>query len=149
MNLGLLTKTVKRLHATTPMPLSVRRSVARRVHEKHPHRTHAEIERAIDRMLAFLANPGPDGAPPSELVDDCWHEFILHTPDYMTWCEDNFGHYIHHVPNLNYRGKLKCDAGCTNDSNCKFDPDPVPLPIPDPPQPPNVARVGQFTFFIR
>lgn len=31
-------------------------------------------------------------------IDDMWHTFILHTNDYMNFCHNNFGYYMHHQP---------------------------------------------------
>lgn len=31
-------------------------------------------------------------------IDDMWHTFILHTKDYMDFCHNYFGHFIHHLP---------------------------------------------------
>lgn len=31
-------------------------------------------------------------------IDDMWHTFILFTQDYMTFCHDYFGQYMHHLP---------------------------------------------------
>lgn len=33
---------------------------------------------------------------PLLVLDDMWHVFILHTRDYMTFCERYFGEYFHH-----------------------------------------------------
>lgn len=35
---------------------------------------------------------------PSKAVDDAWHEFILMTRDYASFCRHAFGRYLHHVP---------------------------------------------------
>jgi len=57
---------------------------------------------AIDDMLGYVHtiahNPGC-GYGPSDIVDMAWHEFILHTADYMAYCEMAYGRYIHHRPN--------------------------------------------------
>jgi hypothetical protein len=37
---------------------------------------------------------------PSKVVDDLWHEFILHTQDYQQFCRGAFGGLFHHVPAL-------------------------------------------------
>lgn len=34
----------------------------------------------------------------SETVDPFWHSHILHTKDYMKFCQDIFGQFIHHQP---------------------------------------------------
>jgi hypothetical protein len=38
--------------------------------------------------------------PPNELIDEVWHEHILHTEKYMEDCKIIFGKYLHHYPNL-------------------------------------------------
>ena len=35
---------------------------------------------------------------PSRAVDVAWHEFILLTRDYHAFCDEAFGHYLHHSP---------------------------------------------------
>lgn len=36
--------------------------------------------------------------PPFYLLDEMWHIFILQTQDYIEYCEQYYGHYIHHTP---------------------------------------------------
>ena len=35
---------------------------------------------------------------PSVIVDDLWHEWVLHTREYAALCEAAFGRFLHHVP---------------------------------------------------
>lgn len=35
---------------------------------------------------------------PSPAIDAIWHDFILHTRDYEAFCLQNFGRFVHHVP---------------------------------------------------
>ncbi|QLG89185.1 hypothetical protein HQ393_13550 [Chitinibacter bivalviorum] len=37
-------------------------------------------------------------AMPSRIVDDFWHEFILHTAVYQEFCQKALGRFIHHTP---------------------------------------------------
>lgn len=37
-------------------------------------------------------------AMPSQAVDDAWHEFILFTRLYDTFCRSAFGRFLHHTP---------------------------------------------------
>jgi hypothetical protein len=37
-------------------------------------------------------------AMPSQAVDDAWHEFILFTRRYETFCHSAFGRFLHHTP---------------------------------------------------
>lgn len=32
------------------------------------------------------------------IIDEMWHTFILFTMDYTTFCDEYFGHYLHHTP---------------------------------------------------
>ncbi len=33
-------------------------------------------------------------------IDHMWHVFLLYTEDYMKFCDDYFGHYLHHLPDV-------------------------------------------------
>ena len=35
---------------------------------------------------------------PSDKQDQMWHTFVLHTKDYMDFCYEMFGVYLHHQP---------------------------------------------------
>jgi hypothetical protein len=39
-----------------------------------------------------------DKSSPTQLVDEVWHHFILHTRQYKQFCENRYGHFIHHIP---------------------------------------------------
>jgi hypothetical protein len=32
------------------------------------------------------------------VIDEMWHAFIVFTPEYSSFCQDNFGLYVHHSP---------------------------------------------------
>ena len=38
--------------------------------------------------------------PPSYEIDEVWHAHILHTKEYMDFCLELFGKYLHHQPHL-------------------------------------------------
>ena len=67
--------------------------------------THAKAMALQLDMLRFLALCGyqdPNGqkvvlAPP-KAIDEAWHHFILFTRDYMQFCQDHFGAFVHHQP---------------------------------------------------
>ena len=56
------------------------------------------IFKSVKRFL-FLAATTTEPLAPTKRLDDGWHAFILHTIDYMQFCNRFFGHYVHHVPN--------------------------------------------------
>lgn len=33
-------------------------------------------------------------------IDQIWHVFLLYTQDYMDFCEEYFGEYLHHLPDI-------------------------------------------------
>lgn len=47
-------------------------------------------------------------------IDDMWHTFILFTIDYMRFCEEYFGEFIHHLPNTDDEEQLD-DAAFAED----------------------------------
>ena len=36
--------------------------------------------------------------PPLLIIDEMWHNFLLFSREYMEYCHDYFGRYIHHTP---------------------------------------------------
>jgi hypothetical protein len=77
-------------------------SVRRRVQLKHSDlRTEstALVETALRQWFRILARrPSSRLSMPSMLVDDMWHEFLLHTRDYAAFCDAAFGRFLHHEP---------------------------------------------------
>lgn len=63
--------------------------------------TQRVAERVFTEMLKFLylcmAISTPC-SPPSREVDDMWHCFVLHTPDYFKFCGEYAGRFLHHDP---------------------------------------------------
>lgn len=49
-------------------------------------------------FMAHLRSDRKFVAMPSRVVDTAWHEFILHTQAYQTWCQAAFGRMLHHSP---------------------------------------------------
>ena len=73
-----------------------------KLREKHPHLTPKDcqlVARALrEFFLAHLKSKRGFVGMPSRVVDDLWHEFILHTREYQRFCDNAFGKYFHHVP---------------------------------------------------
>lgn len=59
------------------------------------------------RFLWLSNRAGYDGIPPEVssidepliMIDEMWHNFILHTVSYTKFCMRYFGRYVHHNPN--------------------------------------------------
>jgi len=49
-------------------------------------------------FLAYLKSGQLYVSMPSQVVDDLWHEFILHTREYEAFCKQAFGGLLHHTP---------------------------------------------------
>jgi hypothetical protein len=57
------------------------------------------VARALRQFfLAYLKSGRKFVSMPSQLADDLWHEFILHTRHYQAYCKQAFGAYLHHTP---------------------------------------------------
>ncbi len=58
------------------------------------------LETELKRFLALslIKDTRSGNGMYSSDVDNLWHAFILHTPDYMSFCDKYFGKYLHHVP---------------------------------------------------
>jgi hypothetical protein len=48
---------------------------------------------------------------PSQVVDDLWHEFILHTRHYDQFCRRAFGRFLHHTPAVAVGSGASAHAG--------------------------------------
>ena len=64
-------------------------------------------------FLAYLKSGQKYVSMPSQVVDDLWHEFILHTREYESFCKQAFGSLLHHTPAaaLGKEAAQKADAG--------------------------------------
>lgn len=64
-------------------------------------------------FLAYLKSGQKYVSMPSQVVDDLWHEFILHTREYESFCKKAFGGLLHHTPAavLGKEAAAKADAG--------------------------------------
>jgi hypothetical protein len=49
-------------------------------------------------FVACLYADGKTLGMPSQAVDIAWHEFILMTREYQSFCDEAFGYYLHHSP---------------------------------------------------
>ncbi|MGH3930609.1 MAG: glycine-rich domain-containing protein [Pseudonocardiaceae bacterium] len=57
------------------------------------------IETAIRQWFRIIVrHPTAQLSMPSALVDDLWHELLLHTRDYAAFCKAAFGRFLHHEP---------------------------------------------------
>ena len=65
-----------------------------------------KVEAALRQFFRINAVSGRRPlAMPSQLVDDYWHEFILHTREYQRFCKDALGRFLHHTPASRIEGR--------------------------------------------
>lgn len=75
----------------------------RRITNRLINKSNFEPSRAEQARVEFLQFISllyiSDGSySPSNLADEFWHAFILHTHDYAAFCQKFFGRFIHHEP---------------------------------------------------
>jgi hypothetical protein len=69
---------------------------------RHSHLTREQQTQVFEALREYFllchASPNEMVSMPSLVVDDAWHEFILFTRDYLEFCQQAFGRYLHHTP---------------------------------------------------
>ena len=76
------------------------------------------LSRELEKFLWLCANTSRRLAP-SPAIDGIWHDFILHTRDYEAFCLQNFGRFIHHVPQRGTNQGLRTCYLATIDALCQ------------------------------
>jgi hypothetical protein len=63
-----------------------------------------ETMQALEEVIKFLILAADSGhtVTPSARVDMAWHEFLLFTRSYATFCQDKLGKMVHHEPSIDY-----------------------------------------------
>jgi len=56
------------------------------------------VLREYRRFLDICRSNPNDRISPSPVVDELWHDHILHTADYKDFCDKHIGRFIHHAP---------------------------------------------------
>lgn len=86
-----------------------------RLRLRHPHLSERDCQLVGQALRQFFAAWLQGGfrpvSMPSQVVDDLWHEFILHTREYETWCARAFGRFLHHTPAVALSGEKRSNEG--------------------------------------
>lgn len=73
-----------------------------KLQKKHPQLSFKECQLVSHALrqyfLAHLKSGKKYVSMPSQVADDLWHEFILHTREYQNFCQSAFGQFFHHTP---------------------------------------------------
>lgn len=81
-------------------------------YSKYHNISKEESELHFERLIQFLDDSSKSRLNlkvPKE-VDPVWHMFILHTKDYIEFCNRRYGKVIHHIPKINKYHQSECDA---------------------------------------
>lgn len=62
-------------------------------------------------FLAHLHSGRKYVSMPSQIADELWHEFILHTRNYEVFCRKAFGRFMHHTPAVTLGSARQSNAG--------------------------------------
>jgi hypothetical protein len=81
-------------------------ALAQKLRQKHPTLSEAQTVLVLEGLRQFfliclrarVVSQGRSIGMPSRIVDDVWHEFILMTREYLSFCERAFGGTLHHTP---------------------------------------------------
>jgi hypothetical protein len=91
------------------------RGLLRKLAEKHPTLTLKDcalVSRGLRQFfIAYLMSGKKFVSMPSVVADDLWHEFILYTRDYQSFCKRAFGGFLHHTPAVILSEERKSNEG--------------------------------------
>lgn len=77
-------------------------SIAKKICEHYPQLTEAQVGEVIHGLREYFQVCNLAGndmvSMPSQAIDAAWHEFILFTRQYESFCRRAFGRFLHHTP---------------------------------------------------
>jgi len=77
-------------------------AIRQKLRQKHPHLSEDELQLVFRGLRDYfhICHMGKKKmvAMPSQVVDDAWHEFILFTRKYESFCKKALGRFVHHTP---------------------------------------------------
>jgi hypothetical protein len=83
--------------------------------KKRPALTQKDCELVAHALrqffLAYLKGGRRHVSMPSQVVDELWHAFILHTRAYEQFCRQAFGGFLHHTPAVALKQQRQSDQG--------------------------------------
>ena len=81
-----------------PFPQSVRMKFRDARPNLDSSQEHQVFEGLRDYFILCAQAGGRFVSMPSQVADDAWHAFILHTRTYQDFCNKAFGRFLHHTP---------------------------------------------------
>ncbi len=81
-------------------------ALRRKIADKHPQLLPAQIDLVFSALRQYflaclcanVVTRGGSVGMPSRVVDDLWHEFMLMSREYASFCQKAFGGFLHHAP---------------------------------------------------
>ncbi|MCL6417694.1 hypothetical protein MIB92_18690 [Aestuariirhabdus sp. Z084] len=77
-------------------------AISKKVQERYPHLDNTQTALVMDGLREYfeLCHRAKKRmvAMPSQVVDVAWHEFILFTRPYQSFCKKGIGRFLHHTP---------------------------------------------------
>jgi hypothetical protein len=107
LTIMLLTAHLYRLHLGKTRENHIRtfqfpKGIYAKVIQKYPHLTQKDMELVNRGLRQFFMAYQKSGkqyiSMPSQVADELWHEFILHTKNYQEFTKQAFGKFMHHTP---------------------------------------------------
>lgn len=96
---------------TGPLP----KGLFERLRKRRPALTQKDCELVAHALRQFFLAYAMGGrryvSMPSQVVDDLWHEFILYTRNYQSFCRQAFGGFLHHTPAVVLGSERQANAG--------------------------------------
>lgn len=78
------------------------KTIQSKVNRIYPHLDDAQLKQVIRGLRDYFhivsLSRGKSVAMPSQVVDVAWHEFILFTREYDSFCSKALGRFLHHTP---------------------------------------------------
>lgn len=78
------------------------KTINQKLKQTYPHLTDRQVNQVISGLRDYFHVCNQAGrrmvSMPSQAVDVAWHEFILFTRDYKSFCQKALGRFLHHTP---------------------------------------------------
>ena len=89
--------------------------IRERVRKRYPQLTDSDLDRVLSGLATWFQLSHAAGrsvlSMPSQVVDAAWHEFILFTRNYRSFCHKALGRFLHHTPAEAMRSPTEAQEG--------------------------------------
>lgn len=89
--------------------------VRQAVSKRYSHLTDSEVDSVLAGLKQFFVVCGYSNlcwcTMPSKVVDEAWHQLILNTREYESFCQGAFGRMLHHTPATPMKNQKSAQLG--------------------------------------